>query len=307
MNRNLSNYVEESHEHINNNKQMVAEERYKKGIAHQINLNQLNMINHLAQPVMMGGKIPRDHPLPYNTDYTYPATLLVDHNPRDAMFKLNNMNRDLENLALEGSGVRRRGRPRMSGGKKESFMQGFDKGFNKALKEGENIGNAVAPIAEMAGGRKRGRPRMSGGKKETFNHGFVRGLGDSLVLGERVLKAGAPYVRLIGGKKNPVLKGFNKALKITENIGNALVPIAEIAGGRRRRRTRGGAMLSSTTETARVGKMSYPKALMKVLEGPKIRGAGVKNGRAVLVKKLMNEKGMKLGEASKYIKDNNLY
>jgi hypothetical protein len=98
--------------------------------------------------------------------------------------------------------------------------------------------------------------------------------------------------------------------KISKAIGlkQFLKPIAEAGtkkavekiegAGKRGRPKKGGALLSGYDNED----MGYPKSLLSYRGG----GKG-KNARAEIVKKVMKEKGLKLIEASKYVKENNLY
>jgi hypothetical protein len=72
------------------------------------------------------------------------------------------------------------------------------------------------------------------------------------------------------------------------------------------RKTKGGAYKEGREEPDYDEQMENKEGLTEQSQMKGVIGTGKKQARGALIKKLMKEKGMKLGEASKYIKQHNL-
>jgi uncharacterized metal-binding protein len=172
-----------------------------------------------------------------------------------------------------------RGRPR----KMVADMDGGKFNFGKALK---SVGKVVAPVAKSVG--KVALPIATDMAKEAamaYMMGAGVHSGGMMVEGKR--RRGRPRkMDMDGGKFN-----FGKALK---SVGKVVAPVAKSVGK---------VALPIATDMAKEAAMAY------------MMGAGVHSGgkvdgrkrRAEIVRKIMAEKGMKMIDASKYVKANGLY
>ena len=229
----------------------------------------------------------------------------------------------------------------MEGGKKKYGVSRFVKDLGK-IGKAIGIKQVTKPLTKAlvdkgvseiagAGKRPRGRPRkqplddcvMEGGKKKYGVSRFVKDLGKigkaigikqvtkplSKALVDKGVSeiAGAgfgqdDYEEYQGGKKYGVsrfvkdLGKISKAIgikQITKPLTKALVDkgVAKIAGAGKRGRPRKLKMEGGASEL-------YPPTVAKGGKRPSARGE--------LIKKVMKEHGLKLGEASKFIKEHNL-
>ena len=228
---------------------------------------------------------------------------------------------------MPATGGKRRGRPSKGGNVGEDILHGI-----------ETVGKAVAPFAPLLmglgveekkakkTGGKRGRPsKKAGNIGQDILHG-IETVGKTVApfapllmgLGVEEKKA-KKAVKTTGGKRGRPKKSEMDGGSIWGDIGNAFksvghaiapvaVPIATELGkdaikgymageGRKRGRPskKGGASELYPPSVAKGGKR---KASVK---------AGAKSERGALIKKVMKEHGLNLGQASKFIKEHNLF
>jgi len=202
-----------------------------------------------------------------------------------------------------------------SGGSLKSF-------FGKVGRALKTVGKAVAPVAipvlkEVgkdllkgaimgavvgAGAKKRGRPKkMSGGMGASVDSAGILS----------VTPNPPPELQVVGGKSNigrkikntfkKVGKFLSPAVPVLKEIGkevfNEVKPILIEEGKKQLKEGIKGAVSGSGTKKGQVRKTAR-----KAYEGLK-----KPNARAEIVKKIMAEKGMKMIEASKYVKEHGLY
>jgi len=194
--------------------------------------------------------------------------------------------------------------------------------FRKVGNTLKKVGKAVAPVAVPvlkevgkdllkgaimgavvgAGAKKRGRPRkISGGQGAS--------VGSAGILS--VTPNPPPELQVVGGKSNigrkikntfkKVGKFLSPAVPVLKEIGkevfNEVKPILVEEGKKQLKEGIKGAISGSGTKKGQVRKTAR-----KAYEGTK-----KPNARAEIVKKIMAEKGMKMIEASKYVKEHGLY
>jgi hypothetical protein len=297
---------------------------YNKMIADELNRNVYKYLETNPQPhalstgLLYGGKRVRDHPLAGHTAYSDDPATLVPSTDNSLMFSdvyddemvggkkygVSRFVKDMNKISkaigvkqflkpiakastakavqeIEGAG--------MSGGKKKYGVSRFVKDLNK-ISKAIGIKQVTKPIAKALTDKAVVKIAGAGyGQDDYYNEMEGAGYGDD---------------EMVGGKKKYGVSRFVKDLgKISKAIGvkQFLKPIAkastdkavtEIAGAGRKR-GRPAKMCGGAGEL-------YPPAVAK---GGK-RGS---TARGALIKKVMKEQGLNLGQASKYIKEHNLY
>ena len=304
---------------------------YNRMIASELNKNVERYLETNPQPhalstgLLYGGKRVRDHPQCGHTAYsTDPATLVPDdgnlmldeHMEGGKKYGVSRFVKDLGKIS-KAIGIKQITKPltkalvnkgvseiagagfdedeyTMEGGKKKYGVSRFVKDLNK-ISHAIGLKQITKPltkalvnkgVAKIEGaGRGRGRPRKVVDESEYDEYA---GFGD-----------------LEGGKKKYGVSRFVKDLgkiskaigikQITKPLTKALVNkgVSEIEGAGRRPRGRPRKMTGGASEL-------YPPS---VARGGK-RGS---TARGELIKKVMREQGLNLGQASKYIKENGLF
>ena len=177
---------------------------------------------------------------------------------------------------------------------KKKYGKGFN--FGKFLSK---VGKAVAPIALEEGKKAIGLGRKKGGNllKDAIDIGEkILGLGTKKGRG-RPPKIGVPKIAPLGSKKDSCGRSSG-----TRDYGKPCV------GGV----PSGGNILKDALEAVKpvakkVGKKALEVAKDEVKSEVKKRVGGGRAKRAEIVKKIMKEKGLKMTDASKYVKEHNLY
>jgi len=251
---------------------------YNQRIANRLKKNNIDMICHLEEedhfPIktaveLRGGVRQLKYLQPTMNQYEYPATLSTGLLPDRKMSSV--YFNDAKNY---GAGF-------------------FDDLVNVGRKAGDVYSGALS--SQLLGlGRRRGRPRSNanpyGGKTLPLDGaGFwddLRGVGSKIgstvvnKLGDAAVRKGEEYLtnKLSGKgrriKSLPLDGGFINPFEMGYDLGHDVIGPAIFGRGRRK------AKPSTST--------------------------GAKSRRGQMVSKLMREKGMSLGQASKYIKEHNL-
>jgi hypothetical protein len=173
---------------------------------------------------------------------------------------------------------------------KKKYGKGFN--FGKFLSK---VGKAVAPIALDEGKKAIGLGKKSGGNilKDAIDIGEkILGLGTKKGRG-RPPKIGVPKIAPLGSKKDSCGRSSG-----TRDYGKPCV------GGV----PSGGNILKDALEAVKpVAKKVGKKALAAAADEVKKSVGGGRAARAAIVKKIMKEKGLKMTDASKYVKEHNLY
>jgi hypothetical protein len=197
--------------------------------------------------------------------------------------------------AVVGAGAKKRGRPKGSGGKRKNVN-----------KDGEPK-MCCFPAGECGAKPTRaGRPKGAKNKKSGGSGMSVDSAG---ILS--VTPNPPPEMEVVGGKSNigrKIKNTFKKvgkflapAVPVLKEIGkevfNEVKPILVEEGKKQLKEGIKGAISGSGTKKGQVRKTAR-----KAYEGVK-----KPNARAEIVKKVMAEKGMKMIEASKYVKEHGLY
>jgi hypothetical protein len=199
--------------------------------------------------------------------------------------------------AVVGAGVKKRGRPKGSGGKRSNVN-----------KEGEP--KMCAFLAKECGAKPTRAGRPKGAKNKAKTTGGVGASVDSAGI-LSVTPNPPPELQVVGGKSNigrKIKNTFKKvgkflapAVPVLKEIGkevfNEVKPILIQEGKKQLKEGIKGAISGSGTKKGQVRKTAR-----KAYEGVK-----KPNARAEIVKKVMAEKGMKMIEASKYVKEHGLY
>jgi len=208
-------------------------------------------------------------------------------------------------------------------------------------KVAKSVGKVALPIAQKvalnvaedaivgAGVKKRGRPRKVAGVNSTLLASGPTGKGGAFNLG-KTLKSVGKVAKSVGKVALPV------ATKVAGDIaekavssylagdGVADVGIIKRGRGRPRKVVEGGNFLSSALKVAKKVGTSAGKPFEKSVGinpfsagydlghdviAPALMGKGVdgRKVRAEIVKKIMKEKGLKMTDASKYVKEKGLY
>jgi hypothetical protein len=148
-----------------------------------------------------------------------------------------------------------------------------------------------------------GEPKVEGGNHmegegfwSDFARGFETGLTKTLEIGSKVL----PLIGL-GEEMQKKKKGGKKKI-VKEESSESESEKEELAHEKKENKK-----LKKIKKVVQE-MQEENKKIMKKPEAstPAVKGKGSKAARGALVKKLMKEKGMKLGEASRYIKEHNL-
>jgi hypothetical protein len=346
---------------------------YYDTIARDLKSRQLDMIHHIPQPVMFGGKRTRNFVLAGNTDFS-PSSLAVGYSGGSMLDAMYNEADDLQNESLNGSGIFGkkfdRGLKKLIGKKTvKGLYKVLDKEVKPLINKGLDMGVDVLGTAqpELIPALEIGKKMAKGyiDKPTAYQKNpskmlikdlnpvglakdYIRGEIESKLMpsapapnvgsgrtgrkrkakkaldkthywdGEKwVLLPQAPRTKLesdtiiegSGRKRGRPRKTTAKASDYLDTVISSLKSsskIEPVKRGRGRPR-KGGAMLSSQTE--QLIQPSYPKSLMKV-QGKFKGGAssgGKRSARAEIVKKVMSQKGLSMCDASKYVKQNNLY
>lgn len=325
---------------------------YYDTIARNLHAKQLDMIHHIPQPVMFGGKRTRNFVLAGNTDFN-PSTLAVGYSGGSMLDAMYNESDDLASESLNGSGIFGKKFDRFvkkTIGKKatKSLYHVLDKEVkplvNKGLDMGVDILGTAQPelIPALEIGKKMAKGYIDKPTAYQKNPSKMLikdlnpvGLAKDYIRGEieSKLMPSAPAPNVGSGRKRGRPKGSTKKGKASDSAyldsllstlkSSVSSKIEPVKKGRGRPR-KGGAMLSSQTEQLIMP--SYPKSLMKVqgkfkggaqllgadghgvrAKVPPARAGGARSARAEIVKKVMSQKGLSMCDASKYVKQNNLY
>ena len=319
---------------------------YYDTIARNLHAKQLDMIHHIPQPVMFGGKRTRNFVLAGNTDFN-PSSLAVGYSGGSMLDAMYNESGDLASESLNGSGIFGKKFDRFvkkTIGKKatKSLYHVLDKEVkplvNKGLDMGVDILGTAQPelIPALEIGKKMAKGYIDKPTAYQKNPSKMLikdlnpvGLAKDYIRGEIESKlmpsAPAPPTGS-GRKRGRPRKTTAKPSDYLDTVIASLKSsskIEPVKKGRGRPR-KGGAMLSSQTEQLIMP--SYPKSLMKLQGkfkgGAQLLGAdghgvrakippatkgGARSARAEIVKKVMSQKGLSMCDASKYVKQNNLY
>lgn len=349
---------------------------YYDTIARDLKARQLDMIHHIPQPTMFGGKRARQYVLAGNTDFS-PSSLAVGSTGGSMLDAMYNESDDLQNESLNGSGIFGkkfdRGLKKLIGKKNvKGLYKVLEKEVKPLVNKGLDMGVSALGTAqpELIPALELGKKALKGyiDKPTAYQKNPSKmlikdlnpvGLAKDYIRGEIESKLmPATPAPAVGSGRTGRKRNAKKALDKTHYWDGkkwVLLPQAPRTGlvgdtiiegaGRKRGRPRktpakasdsayldsllstlksstsskiepvkkgrgrprkGGAMLSSQTE--QLIQPSYPKSLMK-LQGKLKGGASsdARSKRAEIVKKVMNQKGLSMIEASKYVKQNNLY
>ena len=185
--------------------------------------------------------------------------------------------------------------PEMAGA---GFWDDFKKGFNMVIEPVASIAKAVAPafghpeisagIHALGYGQKRGRGRPKKAELKSAN-------GDLLAMSEPCLANGVPPKAQLrgsyGGAKPSDDKVKQDVIKAVEK---------KMKGGRKKKEK------EEMPKSQDVVHIDFEKGSLPAKNGG-AKGSDGRKKRAEIVKKVMKEKGMKMIEASKYVKEHNLY
>ena len=314
-------------------------ENYNRIISSKMLGNIENMIDNIPQPTLFGGKRQRDFVLPSSTNYSYPASLSVGHLGSSGIpktlgttfwtdFGETNFLQDKEDDPVEGgayhigaTGEVYRSTQLPS---KMSKVKGGKMSAKKLFKDASPIAKDFGMILAKEGikeGVKEGFKAKQGGRvtKEFFEaekqllpkgkkalEEFLKGAGydsgsssdeeceDELgYAGSR--KSG--FIQAMVGKKPSVSKygAFNLS-KIKD-------PSNDLINRYGRPKKKGGVLLRDVP--AEFHSSVYPPALQSYTAGK--GGARPKSARGAIVSEIMKKHGLSLPEASKYVKQHNLY
>ena len=314
-------------------------ENYNRIISSKMLGNIENMIDNIPQPTLFGGKRQRDFVLPSSTNYSYPASLSVGHLGSSGIpktlgttfwtdFGETNFLQDKEDDPVEGgayhigaTGEVYRSTQLPS---KMSKVKGGKMSAKKLFKDAVPIAKDFGMILAKEGikqGVKEGFKAKQGGRvtKEFFEaekqllpkgkkalEEFLKGAGydsgsssdeeceDELgYAGSR--KSG--FIQAMVGKKPSVSKygAFNLS-KIKD-------PSNDLINRYGRPKKKGGVLLRDVP--AEFHSSVYPPALQSYTAGK--GGARPKSARGAIVSEIMKKHGLSLPEASKYVKQHNLY
>jgi hypothetical protein len=314
---------------------------YKDYIANEVRKNNMKMIMNTPQPEalstfekprMYGGKRVREHPLAGHTAYSDGPSTLTPDGPSLLNRTFNDNYKQYDGAGFFGD-VGRELKTGLSKGAKAVF-------HDVIVPVGTEMAKNFVKSKMSGNGRKpRGRPkkhyvhhdvrmyepeedheRVDGaGFWKDFGEGFKKGAVSSLKVGAKVLpyalmaagrekrSRGRPKKCVEGGNKvfDAIKKGAKSVGRFVAPIGkeifhDVIVPVGtQLAkdyvktkmGGVRRRKCVGG-----SSEL-------YPPAVMR--GGAK--SGGSRTARGELIKKIMAKNKCTLGQASKYIKENNLH
>jgi len=263
-------------------------ERYHKMIADKLLANQLKMIKNTPNPIMFNNEIQALADLHDDviyggirpTQYIQSGNNIASFDP-SSLSTSKEISDDMPHLK-EGGRLRKRGRARKGGNL-------FDD-IGSLAKTVAPYAKAAAPYAiplMMSGlgmeKKRRGRPKKVIQAPPILT---AKEIVQQMPKGSGMRKKKASGGGTSGGD-------FLSTLK---SIGNYIKPVAETVGKE--------VILPVATE---VGKNALKSYLTK---GSGLSGGGAKkksNPRALLVKKVMKEKNLSMIEASKYVKQNNLY
>lgn len=253
-------------------------ESYNRLISHALHRNIYDYLDNQPHPdalssgILYGGKRVRAHPQAGNTAYNHePASLIPQHSLMQHRF--------IENL---------------EGGKKYNV--------DKFISDFKKIGNVLKPVAKpiLSAMTNKAVEKIDGAGRVYEDHEVYQGSG-----------AVHPLYQMEGGKYN-----VDKFVKDFKKIGQVLKPVAkpilsaltqkatekiEGAGKRRGRpkKLHGGASELYPPTVAKGGARKSTKKTTKSVSNKK-------SERGQLISKIMKEKGLNLGQASKYIKEHNL-
>ncbi len=177
-----------------------------------------------------------------------------------------------------------------------SFWKDFGKGFKKGFTGTLDVAKEIAPIA---------LPLMMAAGREQYGKSF--NMGKFLEKGAKRGKKGGAVVGAYLGKDGQVHHGA--AVKGGINLGDVIestkkmgkVALDEV---KKRGKAAGKDLLK---EVGRAAKKSVKKSVNTTAKDVVKATGGGRAKRAEIVKKVMKDKGMKMIEASKYVKEHNLY
>lgn len=288
---------------------------YKTHIANELMRRNVRMIQNTPQPTMMGGKRPRQYVLPITTDYDYPDSLAVQgHHTKNlgesfwgdykggmslGKFRKSMIGRTVESVGRRA--LEREGKKALDNFLSGNGMYNEEEYEGGALLRGEGIfGKKFDRFVKKTIGKKATKTiykALDKTVKPLVNKGLDMGISaletaqpeliPALQVGKKVLKG---YIdRPSAYQKNPtkeLIKDTNPVGLATDYAQSQLESyMTPSTGAGRKKRGR----------PARVE--SYPNSLV---------GRG-RSARADIVKRIMKEKGLNLGSASKYVKENGLY
>ena len=260
-------------------------ERYHKMIADKLLQNQLKMIRNIENPTMFHNEIESLKHL--HDDVIYGGarpTKYIQTGNNVASFSPSTLSTGNDVTETTPMHLMKAGKLRKSGRVKHAGSLFDDIG---------NVVKTVAPIAiplMMSGlgmeKKKRGRPKkIVQAQPSLTSEQVVQQMprGSGLRKTKRSSKGAA--------SSRPGLQGGN-FLDTLKSIGNYIKPVAETVG----------------KDVILPVAMDYGKdALKSYLTKGKGLSGGKVSARGLIVKKVMKEKGLSLPQASKYVKENNLY
>lgn len=305
------------------------------------------MIGDVPQPTMFGGKRQRDFVLPASTDYDYPASLAVGHLSTTGMPRTLGgsfwedfgetefLDEDKDKYHLEGG--------KFSFGKAFKTVAPIAKSLGMALAK-EGIKQGVKYGTTSKGGRRKAPERFSDvivpeGKEALRDYIAKMGIGHPVAYGNgksknagmvRALVAGKPTVApykpfALSKVNNPskdLISRYGKkprgrkpkaAVELVEEFD--IEPVKKPRGRKPKAAVEdemeGGVLLRDVP--SQFHSSVYPPALASYTAGHdaygrgRIKGGARSNARGAIVKEVMKKHGLSLPEASKFVKQHNLY
>jgi hypothetical protein len=263
-------------------------ERYHKKIADILLANQLKMIKNIPNPTMFDNELKALSDLHDDviyggvrpTKYIQSGNNVASFDP-SSLSTAREISDDMPHLVESGGRLRKSGRARKAGGNLFDDIGNFAKTVAP-------IAKAAAPYAiplMMAAGmekKKRGRPKK-----------IVQA--PSILTNKEIVQQMPKGSGMRKKKPSGGSTSGGDFLSTLKSIGNYIKPVAETVGKE--------VILPVATEVGRNALKSY------LTSGAGLSGGRAKrsNPRALLVKKVMKDKGLSMIESSKYIKQNNLY
>ena len=280
-------------------------EDYYKIISAKILDGYDDIIGKTPQPIMLGGKRMRNFVLPASTEYDYPASLSVGRMDGNAPSKTlgGDFYKDFGTSFPTNS---------LKGGVHSLERKvGGAVNIGKALK---SVGKALKPVAKVA------LPILKDvaveAVKSSVKSGGKINVGKTLKRVGKVLKPVAKEVFeevLVPEGKKALREYIKSGLGSNEeNVGGAM----KRPRGRPKKVLEAGALIRNAPKEFHSS--VYPPALASYnhelpiqSRGPMGAGrkakSGAKSKRGDIVKQVMKKHGLSLGEASKFVKENNLY
>ncbi len=286
-------------------------ENYNRFIADKQLRTVDRMIDRVPQPQMFGGKRSREHPLAGQSATDYADRSLAVNGSHDRNLWDDEGGNDEE----------------LGGKLPKHFWKDFGHGFKQGFTETMKVGLPLVLGAGSSGGKRKPRGRLIGvptpndGRRQHYQeggavwqddegmvHSTPRRRGGKVHVMKELKKIGKA-LKPVARELKPVAKEIFREIIVPEGkkmlksyiSGQSSSPAVSASG----RRRRGGALAMDDPEEYHYD--HYPKGL-ESYHRPKAspQSGGARSARGALVSKLMREKGMTLGEASKYIKQKGL-